>query len=528
MADAKPKVSERRRFSPIWIVPAVALLLGLWMLIYTYQNQGPEIEIVFPTASGIEPGKTKVKVLDVNVGLVRSVSLGEDLKSIVVKARLDKEAEALLRDDTEFWVVTARLGTSGVSGISTLISGGYIQLSPGHAPATRTSFVGLPEPPVTPAGTPGLKVELIGDKAGSVTAGDPILHKGFPVGRIESARLDVETEKMLYSVFIEETYQKLVNSSTRFWNTSGISFNATADGIEVETGSLLTLLIGGVSFGAPTGVPPGEPVANGATFDLHPDFASVNRHPYRVGLEYIVRFDQSIRGLRVGAPVDYRGIRVGRVEEILIEELSISGAGEPIPVLITIQPGRLMLPDNEAGAAQMRNAVTNSVALGMRASLATGSLITGSKYVALDVHEREAGSVLGNYAGRPTIPTLPSGLEGLEYQISGLLSKLNDLPLDRLANSAADAIQSADRLLASQSMQELPVTLDTTLAGVRETLDSISGDSALQEQLSVALAGLDHSLESIRELAITLNEQPNSLVFTRRVSPDPIPPAGIR
>ena len=528
MPDAKPNVSRRKRVSPIWIVPMVALLLGLWMLIYTYQNQGPEIEITFPTASGIEPGKTKVKVLDVVVGLVESVSLGEDLKSIEVTARLDKDAEPLLRDDTEFWVVTARLDISGVSGISTLLSGGYIQLSPGDAPGRKTSFVGLAKPPVTPVGTPGLKIELVGDKAGSVSAGDPVLHKGYPVGRVESATLDVETEKMLYSVFVEETYQKLVNSSTRFWNTSGISFNATADGIQIETGSLLTLLSGGVSFGAPTGVPPGEPVSNGASFDLYQDFAGVNRHPYRVSLEYIVRFDQSIRGLRVGAPVDYRGIRVGRVEEILIEELSISGAGEPIPVLITIQPGRLLLPDNETGAAQMQRAVKNSVALGMRASLSTGSFITGSKYIALDVHEREAGSTLGSYAGRQTIPTLPAGLEGLEFQVSDLLQKLNDLPLEQLASSATGAIDSADRLLASPSMQELPASLDTTLATVRETLDSVSGDSALQDQLLAALVGLDHSLKSIRELAITLNEQPNSLVFARRVSPDPVPPAGIR
>lgn len=526
MADAKPKVSERRRISPIWIVPVVALFLGLWMLIYSYQNQGPEIKIVFPTASGIEPGKTKVKVLDVVVGLVDSVSLGEDLRSIVVKARLNKETEPLLREDTEFWVVTARLGTRGISGISTLLSGGYIQLSPGNAPGTRSSFVGLAEPPVTPAGTPGLKIELIGDKAGSVSAGDPILHKGYRVGRIESAKLDVETEKMRYSVFIEEDYQRLVNSATRFWNASGISFNATADGIQIETGSLLTLLIGGVSFGTPTGVPAGEPVANGASFDLHPDYASVNRQPYRVGLEYIVRFDQSIRGLKVGAPVNYRGLRVGRVEDILINELSNSGAGEPIPVLITIQPGRMLLPDNETGAAQMQNAIKNSVGLGMRASLATGSLITGSKYVALDVHEREAGSVLGSYAGRQTIPTLPSGLEGLEYQLSNLLAKLNDMPLEQLASSATDAIRSADRLLASESMQALPAALETTLTDVRETLDSVSGDSVLQDQLLAALAGLNHSLESIRDLAMTLNEQPNSLIFARQVSPDLMPPAG--
>jgi len=524
----KPRVSRRGRISPIWIVPAVAVLLGLWMLIDSYRNQGPEVEISFPTASGIEPGKTKVKVLDVEVGLVHSVVLGEDLKGIVVKANLDKEAEELLGDDTEFWVVTARLGTGGVSGISTLLSGGYIQLSPGDATGERRSFVGLPEPPVTPAGTPGLKIELVGDRAGSVSAGDPILHKGYPVGRVENAKLDVASGKMRYAVFIKKDYQKLVSTSTRFWNTSGISFEATADGIQVETGSLMTLLIGGVSFGVPDGVPAGEPVVGGASFKLYPDYASMNRQPYREGIEYIVRFDQSVRGLRVGAPVEYRGVQVGRVEDILIKELTIGGAGEAIPVLLTLQPGRLLLPDNEKGAAQMRTAVKNSVALGMRASLATGSLITGGKYISLDVHERNAGVALGSYAGRPTIPTLQSGLEGLEYQLSQLLDKLNGMPIEQLANSAAGVIESTDRLLASQSMQELPAALDETLAGVRTTLVSFSGESVLQERLVASLVELDRSLRSIRVLANALNEQPNSLVFSRRSSPDPLPPVGQR
>ena len=526
MADgAKPAVSERKRISPVWIVPGIALLLGLWMLFDAYSNQGPEIEISFPTASGIEPGKTKVKVLDVEVGLVESVVLGEDLKSIVVNARLDKEVEALLRDDTQFWMVTARLDATGLSGLSTVLSGGYIQLAPGDAPGERRSFVGLPEPPVTPAGTPGLKIELVGDQAGSVSAGDPILHKGYPVGRIESAQLDVKSEKMRYLAFIREEYQELVNSSTRFWNSSGISFQATADGIQVQTGSLVTLLMGGVSFGSPEDVLPGEPTLSGTSFKLYPDYATMNRQPYRVGIEYIVRFDQSIRGLQVGAPVEYRGVRVGRVEDILIKELSLGGAGEAIPILITVQPGRLLLPDNSAGAAQMRVAVENSVELGMRASLATGSFITGAKYISLDVHERDAGSSLGTYAGRPTIPTLPSGLEGLEHQVSELLDKLNDMPIENLAASAAEAMENANRLLASKSLRNLPDSLDATLAGMRSTLAGLSADSALQENLLAAVVELESVLRSFGKLANTLNDQPNSLVFARQISPDPVPPA---
>ena len=527
MADAKKaEVTERRRISPVWIVPGVALVLGLWMLVDAYLSQGPEVEIRFPTASAIEPGKTKVKVLDVEVGQVESVTLGDDLKSVVAKARLDQEAEPLLREDTQFWVVTAQFGVQGISGISTILSGGYIQLAPGEGPQGCRLFVGLPEPPVTPAGTPGLKLELMGDEAGSISAGDPVLHQGYPVGRVESAKLDVKTEKMRYLVFIESEYDELVTSSTRFWNTSGFTFDATTEGIQIQAGSLMTLLVGGVSFGQPAGMRPAEPVSDGASFKLYPDYASVNREPYRVVVEYVLRFDQSVRGLSVGAPVEYRGIPVGRVEDILIEDLSIRGSGEPIPVLVALQPGRLFLPDDEEGAARLRKAVASSVALGMRATLATGSLLTGKKYVSLDVRQKGAHAALGDFDGWPTIPTSPSGLDGIEVQVSELLQKINDMPLDELVVSMTTLVDDANSLLGDESVQRLPASLDETLLGLRRTLDSVSSNSALQEKLMATLEELDRSLRSVRELADTLNEQPNSLVFARRSPPDPVPPEG--
>lgn len=529
MAEAsKAKVSERKRISPVWIVPAVALLLGMWILIETYRNQGPEVEISFPTASGIAPGKTKVKVLDVEVGLVKSVMIGDDLKSIVVKAQLDKEAEPLLREGTQFWVVTARFGAQGISGFSTILSGGYIQLAPGMGDEGRRVFVGLPEPPVTPAGTPGLKVELVGDKAGSLSGGDPVLHKGYPVGRVESAKLDVATEEMRYSVFIEAEYEELVTGSTRFWNSSGFTFNATADGIQLEAGSLVTLLTGGVSFGQPIGVRAGEPVKDGVSFKLFPDYPSVNREPYRVAIEYVLRFDQSIRGLSVGAPVEYRGIPVGRVDEILIKDLSIGGTAQPIPVLISLQPGRLFLPDDEQGAQRMRTAVENSVASGLRATLATGSLLTGKKYVSLDIRPHSGPAALGLFDGRATIPTLASGLDGLEVQVSEILQKINDMPLEELVASTTVLIDDAGRVLGDPSTQKLPASLDNTLTSLRETLDSVSSNSAFQERLVATLAELERSLASVRLLADTLNEQPNSLLFSRRSSVDPVPPEGSR
>jgi len=531
MSEARADVSRRRRISPIWIVPIVALLLGIWMLIYTLQSQGPEITIVFSTADGIEAGKTKIKLRSVEIGLVESAGLGDDLESVVVTARLDKEATPLLREDTQFWVVRPRIGAAGVSGLDTVLSGAYLQLAPGTGPEGRRDYVGLENPPVTPAGTPGLRITLTSDHGDSLGTGDPILYKGHRIGRVESGEFDLKTQTMTYAAFIEAPFDDLITTSTRFWNASGISFELSANGVEADLASLETLLVGGVAAGQPKGVGAGPPVEDGAVFALYDSYAMVNERPHRYGIEYVVRFSQSVRGLKPGAPVEYRGIPAGQVERVMVSDLlgqGATGQGAPVPVLIRLEPGRLALPDTEAGVEQLRNAVEAGVANGMRASLATGSLITGSLLVALDNHGDPTVVEIGEFAGRPELPTVATGLEGLEIKLASLLDKLNALPLEGTVKEAQQTLAGLDKLLNSRGMQELPTSLDATLRELETTLASFSGDSQLQEQLLPTIAELDRTLASFRRVLDTLDRQPNALVFNRELEADPLPPVGAR
>ena len=215
MTEAHATVDRKRSINPIWFVPIIALAIGAWMVIYTIQRQGPEITILFSTAKGIEAGKTKIKLRNVDVGMVDSAVLGENLDSVVVTASLEKSAKDLLREGTQFWVVRPRMGKGGVSGLSTLLSGGYIQLAPGQGAVGEREFLGLEEPPVTPAGTPGVTVKLTAEKAGSVNAGDPVLFKGYQIGRVETETFDTEMKLMTYGVFIEAPYDELLTTTHR-------------------------------------------------------------------------------------------------------------------------------------------------------------------------------------------------------------------------------------------------------------------------------------------------------------------------
>jgi paraquat-inducible protein B len=530
VAEAEARISTpRRRISTIWLVPIVALLLGTWMVIHTLRSQGPEIEIVFASGASLEADKTKIKFRDVEVGLVESVGLDEDLESVVVTARLEKEATPLLREDTQFWVVRPRVGPGGVSGLGTLLSGGYIQIAPGSGKPGRRDFEGLEDPPVTPTGAPGLHFKMVSDHAGSVGSGDPILYKDFRVGRIESAEFDVASQKMHYGAFIEAPYDELVTSASRFWNASGVSLSAGADGIEVRTASLESLLVGGVLFGLPLGVVPGKPVETGETFTIYESYAAVNERPYRKSVEYVLRFPQSVRGLRPGAPVEYRGIRMGAVERVLLTEMAsrgLTGKGESIPVLVRLEPGRLELPDTEEGVATLTRVIEAAVGNGLRATLSTGSLITGSLFVYIDVYPDAKPAAMAEFAGRPTIPTVASGLGGIEVQITNLLDKLNALPVEDLLEQVDRLLADVDAIVASQAAQDLPASLDATLVEMRGALASVSADSAMQERLLRTMTELDRTLTALRRLLRTLDDKPNAVIFSREPRADPEPPAG--
>ena len=521
MSEAQAKVTRREGISRIWLIPIVAVLLGAWMVVYTWRNQGVEITIQLANAEGIEAGKTKIRALSVVVGLVESVVLNDDLESVTVTAQIERAAIPLLREDTQFWVVTARIGAAGVTGLGTLVSGGYIELSPGTSSKQARRFGGLEVPPVTPSGTPGLNLLLVSERAESVGTGSPVLYKGFRVGSIESAEFDVESQKMHYGAFVDAPYDDLVNDKTRFWNMSGIHFSATAEGIELNTGSLQSLLVGGIAFGLPDGVDPGEPVEDGASFELYPDRNAIDVRPYRYSTEFVVEFASSVRGLQPGAPVEYRGLASGRVERILLEELANEGAlgeGSPIPVLIRLEPGRLEMGDTEEGVETLRRTVDLAVKNGLRATLSMGNLLTGSLYIALDMYPKEKAQELGSFAGWRTIPTIASGLDGIQVKLTALLDKLNALPLDAVARSADGTLKRAEKTLAE---------LEQTISEMRTLLAS-DGVQSLPESLDRSLAELNRTLQSLEGLASTLEAQPNTLIFPRVPVADPEPPAGTR
>jgi paraquat-inducible protein B len=542
MNDLKPEVSTGKRFSAIWIIPLVALGIGVYMVIHGLMTEGPEITIAFANAEGLEAGKTKIRFRDVDVGLVESVALGDSMDKVIVTARMDLDAEKMLREDTRFWVVRARIGAGSISGIGTLLSGAYIQVDPGTAKKKEKEFLGLEVPPLTPADAPGVRLVLHSEQAGSLSAGDVILYNGFKVGRIEGVTFDAGTKEVRYDAFIDAPYNDLVTTNTRFWNTSGIAITASASGVQVRTGSMETVLLGGVAFGIIPGMPPGEKAKTGESYKLSASYSELIENPYRNRTYFVVEFKQSLRGLEPGAPVEYRGIQMGRVERILVKELAdqgLAGTGSAIPVLLYLEPGRLGVADSPEMAKHMHESIIKSFDNGMRASLQTGNLLTGKLYISFDFYEEVEAASVEQFEGHDIIPSIPTGLGRLEKQVGDLLDKFNALPLNALVTNADTALKTLDGTMASltgtldaleailleEGSKALPGEISQTLAELRQTLGGLSPDSAAGQSLSSSIFELNRTLRNLEELTRTLSDKPNSLIFPTDLPADPIPEA---
>ncbi len=502
-APAPTVRKKKTHFSAVWIIPVVAALFGLWLTWKYYSERGPEVTVRFDTAEGIVAGKTPVLCRSVNIGTVDKVTLTDKLK-VLVTMQMTSDAEVLLKQDTQIWVVRPRYGASGISGLSTIVSGNYLELEPGISKQPRNHFIGLEQPPVTPKGVPGLRIRFISEDAGGADPGSPITYKGLSVGRIEKRTFLPATGEIEFEAFIEADYSKLVRQDTKFWNISGIDLEVGANGVKLRTGTLEALLLGGVTFSEPAPNDHVPPVADGAVFKLYDSFEDTTKFVMQNPLPYLLLFTESVRGLNPDAPVEFRGIRIGTVEGASFRYLP-NDPERRVPVLIEIDPDLITeLPSNGYEAGQ--HFIADNVAKGLRASLKSGNLLTGQMFVDLDFQKDAKPAEVRADGGYVILPTAPAGgLAQIEEQASALLAKLQALPLEKTVNNASDALASIKKAADD----------------LKKTASGFNDDSPIYHDLSETLRQLDETLRSLRSLTNTLDRKPNSIIFGK---PGSVPP----
>ncbi|MBA3542872.1 MAG: MCE family protein, partial [Chthoniobacterales bacterium] len=444
---------------------------------------------------GVVAGKTPVLCRSVNVGVVDSIQLTDNLRGVLVKMQMTSEATRLLTKDTQIWVVRPRYGASGISGLSTLVSGSYIELEPGLSQEERRDFVGLEQPPVTPKGVPGLHITFVTDDAGSIAPGTPILYKGLSAGKIETRTFLPQRGKIEFGAFISKEFTPLVRKNTKFWNVSGVDIEVGANGLQLHAGTLESLIVGGITFGQAEGALSAPPVEDGATFVLYDSLADTKKFVMRNSLPYLLLFSGSVRGLNEDAPVEFRGVRIGTVNGVSFSYLP-NDPERRVPVLIQIDPTLITdLPTESTDPAE--KFVEQSVGNGLRASLKTGNLLTGQMYIDLDFQKDASAATVTEVAGYRVLPTGGSSLAELQDKASALLDKLQGLPLEETVKNATAALAS----------------IKATVEDVKKTLGGYGENGPLYQKLSETLQQLDETLRSVKSLSGAIERKPNSLIF---------------
>ncbi len=523
-ADAPEAVIRTgRSFSIIWVVPLVAVIIGSWLIYKTLSEKGPEITIVFETADGLEANKTKIKYKDVEVGLVDSLSLGEDLSNVIVKAKLVKGFEAYLNDKTRFWVVRPRISAGEISGLGTLVAGAYIAVDPSREGNSVFSFKGLEKPPAITGDIVGSRFLLYTDKLGSLDVGAPIYYRQLRVGEVEDYALDEDGKALTIKVFINAPYDKFIFNNTRFWNASGIDFSVDANGLKVNTESIVTVLLGGIAFETPIAFGSTVPAKAGDRFQLYKSYQDTLTKKYRIKGHWLVRFNGSIRGLSLGSPVEFRGIQVGQVLDIDLK-IDPDNPDFRIPVLIEIEPERIFKAEKIFDAVDKRKEYMASlVEKGLRAQLKSGNLLTGQLVVDLDFHSGTPPQEIVWDDPYPELPVIQTPMEEIFKTISDSLKKIDKLPLVEIGNDVRAAVKNLNQILIQvQSTMESINTEITpqTVAAMEQATKTlaeierlVSSDSPLNQETRNTMEEFSDAARSIRVLVDYLERNPDSLIY---------------
>ena len=555
---------RRARISVVWIIPILAAVVALGIAVQRILSEGPTITIVFKLAQGVEAGKTVIKYKDVNIGRVTAVRLSDDYAKVELTAKIDKSAAGLIVEDAKFWVVEPRITLSGVSGLGTLLSGNYIGFEVGKSTRKERRFTALEVAPVITSGQPGRQFVLKAADLGSLGVGSPIYYRRLQAGQVIAYDLTSDGKAVDLKVFVNAPYDRYVNPGTRFWNASGLDVSVGAGGVEVRTESLVALIAGGIAFDTPSFAASAEPAAANTTWTLYRDRAAAMKQAEWIAARYVLYFDESLRGLSVGAPVTLFGLPAGEVVDVGLavdpKTFNVRGRVEIVSYperLIARMDGATQAAEREALArsAQHRHALLRHLVeqRGLRAQLRSGSLITGQLYIAFDYFPNTPKVTVDWSRDVAVLPVAPSTITDIESKLTGIVAKLDKLPYEAIGadltkmlagvsvtlQDASNAVNRIDTHVTPElktTLQAASLALgtvdgmlknevNTTLEELRRALATADGvlkstDAALlgkdapgQLELRDALQEVTRAARSLRGLTDFLERHPESLIW---------------
>lgn len=496
---------RRRRISLIWLVPLITALIAGWLAWDTFSKRGPTITISFNTAEGLQAGQSQLKFRDVTMGTVKGIRIAPDLSKVLVTVETVREAAPLLTDKTVFWVVKPQLFAGNVQGLDTLLSGSYIGMLPSTKEGkAQREFVGSEDPPILQTATPGTTFQLRTKRLGSLSLGSPIFFRDLAVGTVLGWDQSDLVNGVTVSAFVRAPFDKYVHEDSLFWNASGMSLKFASGGIRVQIESMRALLLGGIAFDTP-GDSKAAVAAADHRFPLYASADAAQSAGFGRHMAFVSYFTGSVAGLDPGAEVTFHGLKIGEVTDV---DLVYDPKSDKIkvPVHFRIEAARIA---NIAPVQGIQPGVlaAEMVKRGLRATLQTPNMLTGSKVVAL-VLMPEAPAAEMTREGETFV--LPSdeggGFDSIMRGASELMSKINRIDFDAIGANIASATKGLDSAINGPELKQTLASLNSAMLDLKDLARKLDADAGpALKRLPEISAQLQDGLTKISRLAGSLN-----------------------
>jgi len=556
-----PKVKESKKIqllTTIWLVPFLAMIIALWLAFQYYAKIGPTIRISFKSNAGLIANQSQIKLRDVTVGMVTKISLSEDGKGVVVQAQMNKEVSKYLNNKAKLWIVHPDVGSHGVSGLDTLLSGSYIELHAIKDEATQRHFIGL-ENPYLDTQAEGKYYLLSAPQSYNITEGSNIYYRMIKIGRVERVGVAPNGEKINFTIFVEEQYNSYINKKSKFYAQSSLSIDFSQAKIDMNIASLSQLVHGGISIYTPIqtlkDVDKRYKVTKGELFPLYKNLAQLKAKQLMTGEDnqvYTFLFAKSKHKLEIGSPVEFQGFQVGYITDI---ESQFNKKNKSIESRIYA----LLYTSSFKKVSESNNSLTikKLVKEGLKAQIASTIPMVGAEYINLIFDKSIKAEIIiqNNYPQFPTI-CKKSSTDNIINNAQKLLIKLEELPLKSLLKSATALIndtrkptkkilnnvnsiiinskkpireilqelekttKNINKLTQNKALEEIPENINITLQELEHTLQELQifaqgydMNSQFSAELSTTLHELSLAAESIGRVSRKLEKKPNSLLL---------------
>lgn len=503
-AVVRSKIDRKSRLSLIWAIPIVTILVGGWLAWSTISQRGPLITITFETAEGLQANQSHVRHKDVDMGVVQKVELTKDRKRVRVTVRMNREAEPLLTNDAQFWVVRPRFFAGAISGLQTLFSGSYIDLLPSaEGGEAKREFVGLENPPVLQSDVPGRTFLLQASRIGSLNLGSPIMFRDLEVGEVLGWDIGEMAKNITVHAFVREPFDKYVHDNSRFWNASGAKVAIGATGLQLQVESLRAVVLGGIAFDTPDDPSHNAESQANQPFTLYQSEDAANSSNFKRTIPFVANFGSSVAGLAAGSPVTVHGLKIGEVSSVsLVYDKAQDNV--MVPVHFSLEPERIAMLELPTGG-DLDARMGDLVKRGLRVKLETANFLTGSKQLAMDIFPDAGNGQIGKDGDAYVIPVLGGGADDVATAATNLVNRLNDIPFESIGKNLNQTLAGVNALVNDRQLGESVTALRSTLASTQAMVENLNrGVSAVTPRLPAIASGLEASVKRTDKLISSL------------------------